>query len=89
MTEVIVHTIVWKKRNWWKFFGTILGALMVLIGIFGPFYIGGEVLPENWSQTYQGPDYWWAGPVMIMLVLWFFGFCITGVLTIINAVTKK
>ena len=46
---------------------TIIGAALMVAGIFGPFHIGYEVLPDGWMGDAQ-PGFWWTIPTAFSLL---------------------
>ena len=40
--------------------------VVLLAGLFLPFYIGGEVLPDGWLD--EAP-LWWSGPMFVLLFI--------------------
>jgi hypothetical protein len=46
---------------------TIGGIFFFLLGLFAPFYIGCELLPDGWVGN-QEPGFWWTIPAVVCLI---------------------
>jgi hypothetical protein len=43
-----------------------LGGPLIIAGLYGPFYIGCEILPDGWTE--HPTTYWWTVPMLLTLV---------------------
>lgn len=55
----------------------VLGPLCFVAALWIPFYIGGPVLPDGWTDP-LGPKYWWSLPMFVSLIALFIGLAALG-----------
>jgi hypothetical protein len=60
------------------------GAAVILAGLYGPAYVGGELLPTGWFNH----EVWWSLPTMLMLWVSVVGLVFCGGFLIFKGVTK-